>query len=167
MLSGALSAAEAAPADKTAEEIEAEKNPIVVTAPTNLLPADFVTSAAAAAAANAANGMGDAPDRAEMTDEELDTYMNSDAASKGLSLSDIADYLRLGSTGVGLIGGLIEGGKGGSSGVMYPGGGKGTLNPLFSAKLPAPNMPGATGNFAARPQSDFAVVNGQPRDWSY
>lgn len=166
MLSGALSAAEPAPAEKTAEEIEAEKNPIVVTAPTNLLPADFVTSAAAAAAANAANGMGDAPDRAEMTDEELDTYMNSDAAAKGLSLSDIADYLRLGSTGVGLIGGLIEGGKGGSSGVMYPGGGKGTLNPLFSAKLPAPNMPGATGNFAARPQSDFAVVNGQPRDWT-
>jgi hypothetical protein len=166
MLSGALSGAEPAPAEKTAEEIEAEKNPIVVTAPTNLLPADFVTSAAAAAAANAANGMGNAPDRAEMTDEELDTYMNSDAAAKGLSLSDIADYLRLGSTGVGLIGGLIEGGKGGSSGVMYPGGGTGTLNPLFSAKLPAPNMPGATGNFAARPQSDFAVVNGQPRDWT-
>jgi hypothetical protein len=89
-----------------------------------------------------------------------------EAGDDKTKLSDIADYLRLGSAGIGLLGSLFGGGGGGSSGVRYPGGGTGTLNPLFSAKLPAPNLPGATGNFAVRPQSDFGVTNGQPRDWT-
>jgi hypothetical protein len=81
-------------------------------------------------------------------------------------INDIGDYVKLAGLGTTLIGGLFGGGGGGTSGVRYPGAGTGTLNPLYSAKLPAPNMPGAAGNFAVRPQTDFGVVNGQPRDWT-
>lgn len=158
MLSGALSAAEPTPAEKTAEDIEAEKNPIVVDAPTNLLPADFATSAAAAAAANAANGMGNAPDRAEMTDEELDTYMNSVGKGGGLgaALADmtLAQKINLLGLGVSAVGSLA-GGKGGTgqTGTYTRGGG--SLNPLFSAKLPAAGGLGAVGaTRTARPMGD-------------
>ena len=157
MLSGALTAAQPTPAEqpKTAEEIEAEKNPMVVTGPKNLLPADFATSAAAAAAANAANGMADAPDRAEMTDEELDAYMND--VSKGGGLEN---YLGIAGKAVGLLGNLTGGGKGGSGsgglGTYVPGGaGSGRLNPIFSAQLPAAGGLGTIGaTRTARPLGD-------------
>ncbi|CAB4158934.1 hypothetical protein UFOVP714_43 [uncultured Caudovirales phage] len=161
MLSGALSAAEPTPAEKTAEDIEAEKNPIVVDAPTNLLPADFATSAAAAAAANAANGMGNAPDRAEMTDEELDTYMNSvgkggglGAALADMTLAQKINLLGLGVTAAGAIGKAVGGGGGtGQTGTYTRGGG--SLNPIFSAKLPSAGGLGAVGAArTARPMGD-------------
>jgi len=158
MLSGELAAAQQTPAEKTAEDIEAEKNPIVVDAPTNLLPADFATSAAAAAAANAANGMGNAPDRAEMTDEELDAYMNDVSKGGGLGslLSDmtLAQKINLLGLGVSAVGSLA-GGKGGTgqTGTYTRGGG--SLNPLFSAKLPAAGGLGAVGaTRTARPMGD-------------
>lgn len=60
------------------------------------------------------------------------------AQSNGMSASDIANYLRLGSLGVGLLGSLFEGGSGGSAGKMP--GGLGSLAPVFSKALPAPTM---------------------------
>jgi hypothetical protein len=165
MLSGALTAAQPTPAEqpKTAEEIEAEKNPMVVTGPKNLLPADFATSAAAAAAANAANGMADAPDRAEMTDEDLDAYMNDVSKGGGLGslLSDmtLAQKVNLLGLGVGAAGSLAGGGGGGGSGqagTYIPGGaGSGRLNPIFSAQLPAAGALGTVGaTRTARPLGD-------------
>jgi hypothetical protein len=161
MLAGTLNTAQQTPAEKTAEDIEAEKNPMVVTGPKNLLPADFATSAAAAAAANAANGMADAPDRAEMTDEELDAYMNDVSKGGGLGslLSDmtLAQKVNLLGLGVGAAGSLA-GGKGGSgqAGAYIPGGaGSGRLNPIFSAQLPAAGALGTVGaTRTARPLGD-------------
>jgi hypothetical protein len=97
---------------QTPEEIEAQRNPIVVKAPTNLLPADFITSAAAAAAANAANGMADAPDRAEMTDEELNTYMNAVGKGGGVLGTglNVPQLLSIGGIGADLLKNLLAGG---------------------------------------------------------
>jgi hypothetical protein len=161
MLAGTLNTAQQTPAEKTAEDIEAEKNPMVVTGPKNLLPADFATSAAAAAAANAANGMADAPDRAEMTDEELDAYMNDVSRGGGLgsllSNMTLAQKVNLLGLGVGAAGSLA-GGKGGSgqAGTYIPGGaGSGRLNPIFSAQLPAAGALGTVGaTRTARPLGD-------------
>ena len=161
MLAGTLNTAQPTPTEKTAEDIEAEKNPMVVTGQTNLLPADFATSAAAAAATNAANGMADAPDRAEMTDEELDAYMNDVSKGGGLGrlLSDmtLAQKVNLLGLGVGAAGSLA-GGKGGSgqAGTYIPGGaGSGRLNPIFSAQLPAAGALGTVGaTRTARPLGD-------------
>ena len=158
MLAGTLNTAQPTPAEKTAEDIEAEKNPMVVTAPKNLLPADFVTSAAAAAAANAANGAADAPDRAEMTDEELDAYMNDVSKGGGLGslLSDmtLAQKVNLLGLGVGAVGSLVDGKGGSGQAGTYTRGG-GSLNPIFSAKLPAAGGLGAVGvNRTVRPMGD-------------
>jgi hypothetical protein len=163
MLAGTLNTAQQTPAEKTAEDIEAEKNPMVVTGPKNLLPADFATSAAAAAAANAANGMADAPDRAEMTDEELDAYMNDVSKGGGLGrlLSDMTlaqkmNLLGLGVTAAGAIGKAVGGGGNGGTGQTgtYTRGG-GSLNPIFSAKLPSAGGLGAVGvNRTMRPMGD-------------
>jgi hypothetical protein len=158
MLAGTLNTAQPTPAEKTAEDIEAEKNPMVVTAPKNLLPADFVTSAATAAAANAANGTPNAPDRAEMTDEELDAYMNDVSKGGGLGsiLSDMTLAQKVNLLGLGVsAAGSLAGGKGGSgqSGTYTRGGG--SLNPIFSAKLPSAGGLGAVGvNRTARPMGD-------------
>jgi hypothetical protein len=158
MLSGELAAAQQTPAEKTAEDIEAEKNPMVVTGPKNLLPADFATSAAAAAAANAANGTADAPDRAEMTDEELDAYMNDVSKGGGLGslLSDmtLAQKVNLLGLGVSAAGSLAGGGGGSGQAGTYTRGG-GSLNPVFSAKLPSAGGLGAVGvNRTMRPMGD-------------
>jgi hypothetical protein len=163
MLAGTLNTAQPTPTEKTAEDIEAEKNPMVVTGPKNLLPADFATSAAAAAAANAANGMADAPDRAEMTDEELDAYMNDVSKGGGLGrlLSDMTlaqkmNLLGLGVTAAGAIGKAVGGGGNGGTGQTgtYTRGG-GSLNPIFSAKLPSAGGLGAVGvNRTMRPMGD-------------
>lgn len=82
------------------------------------------------------------------------------------TIKDIANYLRLAGLGSGLLGGLLGGGSKGTAGGLYPGSGTAALNPLFSAKLPAPTLPGASGNFAVRPPSDFATVGGEQRDWN-
>lgn len=67
-----------------------------------------------------------------------------------LSLDDIIKYLRAGSLGVGVLGSLFEGGGRGNN--RIPGGfGTGQLNPVFGGGLPAPTIPGASGNFAQRP----------------
>ena len=60
------------------------------------------------------------------------------AQNNGMSASDIANYLKLGSLGVGLLGGLFEKPGGGSAGTMP--GGLGSLAPVFSKALPAPTM---------------------------
>jgi hypothetical protein len=151
--------------NKTAEDIEAEKNPMVVTGPESLLPADFAASAATAAAANAAanaaNGSTDTSDRAEMTDEELDAYMNDVSKGGGLGslLSDmtLAQKANLLALGVSAAGSLA-GGKGGSGQTgYYGGGGSGRLNPIFSAKLPAAGGLGSIG--AARTARNMGDVD--------
>jgi len=106
---------------QTPEEIEAQRNPIVVKAPTNLLPADFITSAAAAAAANAANGMADAPDRAEMTDEELNTYMNAVGKGGGVLGTglNLPQLVSIGGIGADLLKNLLAGGGDTGAGTPY------------------------------------------------
>jgi hypothetical protein len=106
---------------QTPEEIEAQRNPIVVKAPTNLLPADFITSAAAAAAANAANGMAGAPDRAEMTDEELNTYMNAVGKGGGVLGTglNLPQLMSIGGVGADLLKNLLAGGGDTGAGTPY------------------------------------------------
>lgn len=93
----------------------------------------------------------------------IDTVKEPGFLDKVTSALRPSDYLKLASLGISTIGGLLGGG--GGSGATYTGAGT-ALNPRFSAKLPAPTMPGASSNFAARPAAQINTVNGQPRDWT-
>jgi len=93
----------------------------------------------------------------------IDTVKEPGFLDKVTSALRPSDYLKLASLGVSTIGGLLGGG--GGSGATYTGAGT-ALNPRFSAKLPAPTMPGASSNFAVRPAAEIGTVNGEPRDWT-
>ena len=93
----------------------------------------------------------------------IDTVKEPGFLDKVTSALRPSDYLKLASLGISTIGGLLGGG--GGSGATYTGAGT-ALNPRFSAKLPAPTMPGASSNFAVRPAAEIGTVNGQPRDWT-
>lgn len=98
---------------------------------------------------------------------ELGPTYGVGAAGAGMTLKDIGTYLRLAGYGGSLVNGLLGGGGSGSgsgSGAYYGGSGSGTLKPVFSASLPAANLPGASGSVA--PRTDIGTVNGQPRDWT-
>lgn len=145
---------------QTTEQEDQTKNgdEIIVTAKNNGFMLPGVSGALGAAST---------PDLTQNVVQDVKPTTTEPAKDKGTPLTDIAEYLRLAGLGVGLLGGLFGGGGGGGSGIRYPGGaGSGTLNPIYSAKLPAPNLPGASSGFAVRPQSDFGVANGQPRDWT-
>jgi hypothetical protein len=87
-------------------------------------------------------------------------------ASKKSDLDKIVEYLRLAGLGTSLIGGLLgSGSKPGTAGTI-PAGLGGGLNPVFSAKLPAANLPGASTDFAVRPASEIGTANGATRDWN-
>lgn len=94
--------------------------------------------------------------------EDLEKGKADDAKKK----MDVADYLRLLGLGVGLVGSLGGGGKGGGSAGKYTS--TKNLSPTFSAKLPTPGQggaftvgglgprtPGAGGTFSARPVTDW------------
>lgn len=80
------------------------------------------------------------------------------AQKNGMSASDIANYLKLGSLGVGLLGSLFEKPGGGSAGNMP--GGLGSLAPVFGKALPTPTM----GNRQPRqmPAQDWAKAAMRP-----
>ena len=77
---------------------------------------------------------------------------------KGTTLDDIISYLRLGGLGLGLIGDLVGGGGGGSTGTdRIPGGlFGGSRSPVFGATLPAPTMPGLASAAGPRTAADLA-----------
>lgn len=60
-------------------------------------------------------------------------------ADKKLTAKEIADYLRLASLGVSTVGGLLEGGGGGSGGTIPTG--MGALSSLFNKQLPTSTLP--------------------------
>lgn len=78
----------------------------------------------------------------------------------------VADYLKLAGLGVGLVGNIFGGGKGGGGTGSYSSG-RGALNPIFSAKLPTTGTgggftvgglggtAGGTDPLAARPTADW------------
>lgn len=77
-----------------------------------------------------------------------------------LTAKEIADYLRLASLGVSTIGGLLEGGSGGSGGAIPAG--MGTLSPLFSKQLPTSTLPSG-GALPATALADQGLR--QPQDY--
>jgi len=175
MLSGALNTTQPAQQNKTAEDIEAERNPMVVTGMESLTPEEILLalgSVGGLAAATAGNVGSTAANQAKtaedieaeknpitVTGAELETLTPDellaslggaptnllpdnffDPAStdvnKKLTAKEIADYLRLAGLAVGVVGG---GGGGGGGGVA----GSQAINPIFSAKLPTPGVGGA------------------------
>jgi hypothetical protein len=102
------------------------------------------------------------------SDDFQKTVAEEEANTKKKSTADkISDYLKLAGLGVGLVGNLVGGGKGGSgsAGTYYPG--RASFDPIFSAKLPTPGTAGAytvgglggtaggTDPLAARPTTDW------------
>ena len=89
-----------------------------------------------------------------------DTVANDPAtkpADQTSTMDDILKYLKL----AGLLSGIGDGGGSTPLG-KYTGAGT-ALNPTFSAKLPAANLPGSTSGFAARPAASLAQQT--PQDW--
>jgi hypothetical protein len=168
---------------KTAEEIEAEKNPITVTGaglesltPDELLAAlGGVGGLAAATAGGGAGGTAAANDivvtgSESLTPDELlaslggaptsllpDNFFDpaSTDVNKKLTAKDIADYLRLASLGVSTASGLLGGDKGGGSGGTIPVG-MGGLSSLFNKQLPPSTLLGGAGG-GALPASTLAA----------
>lgn len=77
-----------------------------------------------------------------------------------LSNLGATDYMRLAALGIGLVGG--GGGNRGALGTI-PGGFGSGFAPVFGGGLPAPTLPGATGNFAPRTAADLRPQTTQ--DW--
>jgi len=193
MLSGALTAAQPTPAEKTAEDIEAEKNPMVVNAyrpinpvggfdPTSVSKELIGLGGSVAAGLPALTKLAMDPTLAEPAAEDIvvtgnkaipktvvpDTLAPVGSVLAGLGLQAIPtpdpaltkkplgveDYLSLAGKGVGLLGNIVGGGGGaGQSGTYNRGGG--SLNPIFSAKLPSAGGLGTIGaNRTVRPMGD-------------
>lgn len=98
------------------------------------------------------SGLGGAGNEAAKTAVE-------NAQKNGMSASDIANYLKLGSLGVGLLGSLFGGGGAASGGTM-PGGLNGGLNPIFTKQLPNPSMPQRTAR--TMPAQDWTKYGMRP-----
>jgi hypothetical protein len=79
-----------------------------------------------------------------------------------LSNLDLVDYLRLAGLGIGALGSLGGGGGRQGAGTIPAGFGSG-FAPVFGGGLPAPTLPGATGNFAPRTAADLRPQTTQ--DW--
>jgi hypothetical protein len=177
MLSGELNNMQPAQQAKTAEDIEAAKNPMVVTGMESLTPEELLLalgSAGGLAAATAGGGAGGTAAANDivvtgsesLTPDELlaslggaptsllpDNFFDpvSTDVNKKLGLEE---YLRIAGLASGLIGGGGGGGSG-SSGTYGGAGGTGRLNPIFSAKLPPAGGLGSIGmNRTARPMGD-------------
>lgn len=74
-------------------------------------------------------------------------------AQKQSTLAQIADYMNLAGMGVGALGSLFGGGNNASQGNRAISGGMGSLNPMFSAKLPGANIPGLGGAAGSAPRT--------------
>ena len=130
---------------RTAEDIEAAKNPINVTGMESLTPEEILLALSGAGGLAAATAGSGAP-----TDPAAAEKAKADAeAKKKLGLEE---YLRLAGLASGLIGGAAGGGGSGSSGTYGGAGGTGRLNPIFSAKLPSASGLGV--NRTQRPMGD-------------
>lgn len=77
------------------------------------------------------------------------------SGGKPMSLSDVANYLKLASLGVGMVGNLFTGSGSGKQGTMP--GALGTTSPIFSAQLPTTNTV-----FGSTPTGPRTVG---PQDW--
>jgi hypothetical protein len=113
---------------KTAEDIEAAKNPITVTGMESLTPAELLAALGGVGGLAAATAGGGAP-----TDPAAEKAKADAEAKKKLG---VEDYLSLIGKGVGLLGNIGGGGGGSGQTGTYGGTGTGRLNPIFSAKLP-------------------------------
>jgi hypothetical protein len=116
---------------KTAEDLEAAKNPITVTGGglESLTPDELLAALGGVGGLAAVTAGGGAP-----TDPAAEKAKADADAKKKLG---VEDYLSLGSKAVGFLGNLGGGGGGGSgqTGTYMPGGGR--LGSVFSAKLPS------------------------------
>ena len=147
MLSGALTATQPTQQTKTAEDIEAEKNPMVVTGMETLTPDEILLALGGVGGLAAATAGGGAP-----TDPAAEKAKADAEAKKKF---DLAEALRLAGLAAGVVGNVGKGG-GGQTG-YYGGTGTGRLNPTFSAKLPAV---GGLGNIgAARTKRELGDVD--------
>jgi hypothetical protein len=132
---------------KTAEDIEAEKNPMVVTGMETLTPDEILLALGGVGGLAAATAGGGAP-----TDPAAEKAKADAEAKKKF---DLAEALRLAGLAAGVVGNVGKGG-GGQTG-YYGGTGTGRLNPTFSAKLPAV---GGLGNIgAARTKRELGDVD--------
>jgi hypothetical protein len=132
---------------KTAEDIEAAKNPMVVTGMESLTPAELLAALGSVGGLAAATAGGGAP-----TDTAAAEKAKADAEAK--KKLGVEDYLSLGGKAVGLLGNIVGGGGNnvGQTGTYGGAGGTSRLNPIFSAKLPSAGGLGL--NRTARPMGD-------------
>jgi hypothetical protein len=130
---------------RTAEDIEAAKNPMVVTGMESLTPAELL------AALGGVGGLAAATAGGAPTDPAAAEKAKADAEAK--KKLGVEDYLSIGSKAVGLLGNLAGGGGDkGQVGTYGGAGGTGRLNPIFSAKLPTAGGLGV--NRTQRPMGD-------------
>jgi hypothetical protein len=131
---------------RTAEDIEAAKNPMVVTGMESLTPAELLAALGGVGGLAAATAGGGVP-----TDPAAAEKAKADAEAK--KKLGVEDYLSIGSKAVGLLGNLAGGGGDkGQVGTYGGAGGTGRLNPIFSAKLPTAGGLGV--NRTQRPMGD-------------
>jgi hypothetical protein len=131
---------------RTAEDIEAAKNPMVVTGMESLTPAELLAALGGVGGLAAATAGGGVP-----TDPAAAEKAKADAEAK--KKLGVEDYLSIGSKAVGLLGNLAGGGGDkGQVGTYGGAGGTGRLNPIFSAKLPPAGGLGV--NRTQRPMGD-------------
>ena len=177
-LSDIVSTDQPKPTEKTAEDIEAEKNPMVVNAYRPINPVGGLVAAGLPALTQLAMD----PTLAQPATEDIvvtgnkaipKTVVPDELAVAGSVLAGLGipqvptpdpaltkkplgveDYLSLGGKAVGLLGNLVGGGGGQGQAGTYTRGGGG-LNPIFSAKLPAASGLGAVGaNRTLRPMGE-------------
>lgn len=130
---------------RTAEDIEAAKNPMVVTGMESLTPAELLAALGGVGGLAAATAGGGVP-----TDTAAAEKAKADAEAK--KKLGVEDYLSIGSKAVGLLGNIGGGGGSSQTGTYGGAGGTGRLNPIFSAKLP---IAGGLGvNRTQRPMGD-------------
>jgi hypothetical protein len=92
-------------------------------------------------------------DVADAFDKEFEEKSLEDKLKDRLKNLSLSDYLQLAALGIGALGGGGGGGRTGA-GTIPAGFGPG-FAPVFSGGLPAPTLPGATGNFAPRTAADL------------
>jgi hypothetical protein len=140
---------------KTAEDLEAAKNPMVVTGREleTLTPDELLAALGGVGGLAAATAGGGAP-----TDPAATEQAKADANKK----LGVEDYLSLGSKAVGFLGNLGGGGGGGSgqTGTYMPGGGR--LGSVFSAKLPPAGGLGANRTARALGDVDWLTYGTRP-----
>jgi len=140
---------------KTAEDLEAAKNPMVVTGMESLTPEELLLALSGAGGVAAATAGGGAP-----TDPAAAEKAKADAEAK--KKLGVEDYLNIGSKAVGLLGNIGGGGGGSGQTGTYGGTGTGRLNPIFSAKLPSASGLGVNRTARALGDVDYLTYGTRP-----